>query len=939
LKSRRSNPNSRPTRRPRRFEALEPRYALDGAAGTLVGVDPHFTLSFAPDGTPLGGQFSGLAADFNAIASTPTWREAILRGFQTWAVLTNADIGVVADGGQPFGFPGASQADARFGDIRIGGVVASSEVGAVSVPVNNLLSGTWLADVLFNTNFDYQTIDEILAIAMHEAGNVFGLKDSTDPNSPLFTQTSPTMKQPTATDIANLQALHGVRAADANEVHTENSIAYTNNDSALAATPLVRNELPGHSGGSAPSIVYGDITTNSDRDYFLIDTPGGYTGSMTVSLRSLGISLLMPEVTLLNAAGQELATATAATIGGSELVLNLPSIAQNADYYVRVEGAEPGVFGIGGYSLTVTYNGVNQAAPALVAELASGKYRNLSQAALGGFFDNDLNEELLNDDGHSDDSAELGLDLNTAPGFAPQTRYQTIGSIADATDRDHYVIKSANVAALDTLTVAIRSLESGGLRPQVRLLDEDLQPVAATILASGAGDFVIQATGIERDKDYVLEVRAADANGVFNTGNYELTAVASADATPLTLMASGAVGGAVNGRVHTLYVARPQLMHFALETGAAATSTLTAVVATVRNSSGGVVATIAASRGDTRSLPAVLLNPGEYTVELVVRTLDGSSPPSLTYALRGRAISDLFVGDPNDPTTHPFAHPNPELGALFLYPGNFASNDPFLWDNFVESLPEPPPLMELGPLVNLLVGDWWSWVWNLGGGGGRPLAQDDTRYTVRSQNAGAANGNALGNDFDPEQRPLVTLLQSGPTNGTLSFSENGAFTYTPTPGFVGTDRFTYIAYNFATESAPATVRIVVTSGLAGDYDASGAVNAADRAKWLATFGSRDELLADGNQDGVVDAADYSLWRDNIGASLPGAAAAGIPVAIPVSSASLRAPMVVAPPTHRQERPNFQLDARDQALLAWGIDDADGESSCTRPKRAARRWLR
>ncbi len=416
MKSNRPNPNSRPGR-PRRFEALEPRYALDGAAGTLVGVDPHFTLSFAPDGTPLAGQVSGLAADFNAIASPAAWREAILRGFQTWAVLTNADIGVVADGGQPFGFPGASQGDARFGDIRIGGVVASSEVGGVSVPVNNLLSGTWLADVLFNTNFDYQTVDQILAIAMHEAGNVFGLKDSADPNSPLFTQTTPTVKQPTATDIANLQALHGARAADGNEAHTQNGNSFTNNETRTAATLLLRNELPEASSGSAPSIVYGDITTNADLDYFKIDTPGSYTGSMTVTLRSLGISLLMPEVTLLNSAGQEIAMATASTIGGSELVLTLPAIAQNADYYVRVEGVDPGVFGIGGYSLVVNYDGVNQAAPGLVMELASGKYRNLSQEALGGFFDDDLDEEFLNDDGHTDDDTELGLELDTQPGY------------------------------------------------------------------------------------------------------------------------------------------------------------------------------------------------------------------------------------------------------------------------------------------------------------------------------------------------------------------------------------------------------------------------------------------------------------------------------------------------------------------------------------------
>ena len=39
--------------------------------------------------------------------------------FQTWAVQTNLNIGLVADGGQPLGTNGAVQGDARFGDIRV----------------------------------------------------------------------------------------------------------------------------------------------------------------------------------------------------------------------------------------------------------------------------------------------------------------------------------------------------------------------------------------------------------------------------------------------------------------------------------------------------------------------------------------------------------------------------------------------------------------------------------------------------------------------------------------------------------------------------------------------------------------------------------------------------------------------------------------------------
>lgn len=64
--------------------------------------------------------------------------------------------------------------------------------------------------------------------------------------------------------------------------------------------------------------------------------------------------------------------------------------------------------------------------------------------------------------------------------------------------------------------------------------------------------------------------------------------------------------------------------------------------------------------------------------------------------------------------------------------------------------------------------------------------------------------------------------------------------------------------------------------IAGDYDASGAVDQLDYDKWRADFGLSviPGSGADGNASGVVDAADYSVWRDNLGATQPAAAAGG-----------------------------------------------------------------
>ncbi|MBB6429889.1 PEP-CTERM sorting domain-containing protein [Algisphaera agarilytica] len=54
--------------------------------------------------------------------------------------------------------------------------------------------------------------------------------------------------------------------------------------------------------------------------------------------------------------------------------------------------------------------------------------------------------------------------------------------------------------------------------------------------------------------------------------------------------------------------------------------------------------------------------------------------------------------------------------------------------------------------------------------------------------------------------------------------------------------------------------------LLGDYNGNGVVDAADYTVWQDSFGSTTLLDADGNGNGVVDAADYTVWQDNFGAS-------------------------------------------------------------------------
>src|SRR4051812_20253040 len=103
-------------RRALRLEGLEPRVMMDANA-LLWGGDAHLSISFAPDGTKIGGVSSSLFSSFNAVSGTADWQGAILQAFQTWAVESNAGVGLVADSGADFGVSGASRSDPRFGDI------------------------------------------------------------------------------------------------------------------------------------------------------------------------------------------------------------------------------------------------------------------------------------------------------------------------------------------------------------------------------------------------------------------------------------------------------------------------------------------------------------------------------------------------------------------------------------------------------------------------------------------------------------------------------------------------------------------------------------------------------------------------------------------------------------------------------------------------------
>lgn len=95
----------------------------------------------------------------------------------------------------------------------------------------------------------------------------------------------------------------------------------------------------------------------------------------------------------------------------------------------------------------------------------------------------------------------------------------------------------------------------------------------------------------------------------------------------------------------------------------------------------------------------------------------------------------------------------------------------------------------------------------------------------------------------------------------LDTSVAGAFSATYTLTLSGED-----LPGEQTQQLTLTLLANVVAGLTGDYNGDGIVNAADYTVWKDSFGSTVDLTADGDGSGTIDAGDYTVWVNNFGTS-------------------------------------------------------------------------
>ncbi|MCA9214323.1 MAG: matrixin family metalloprotease [Planctomycetales bacterium] len=845
------------------LERLESRELLHGGH-TVWGDFPQLTISFADDGVIVAGEQNVLHADFDQRFGENEWQTTILSAFQVWAASTNANIALVDEvDALPFGTPGARVRDARFGDIRIGARPLSNDVAAVSVSHNAIVSGTWAGDVVFNSRAEYSTLDELYTIALHEAGHIFGLEHSDNPNSPMHFHGASSASMLLAEDREAIVELYGERERDAYEDRGGNNRLWS-----ASVMPLYSESRHDN---TPQSIVFGDLTTDDDIDFYYLRIPHDYDGPISVTLRTDGISLVDANVDVFDRLGRPI----------ERVAIDDHSFRVDearGELFLRVDSPREDAFAIGGYALSATLGDASSENLESLIDLIKGRIANLNSDDVDSYFAD--REGRLRGDEHTDDRFERAREISRQRQSNLLVNLGVVGSISDESDVDFYrlTVPYSQNGDQSHAYISVRILEEATLVPKLTVLDSSEKELPSEVLVNGNGELIVQIPNLEAGSRITFGVSPDSEVLAFQQGNYEVNVWFSEEATNITDFVSGAVGESA-ASTHELYVATTQLFHFALQVSG--DDRRSGAMIQLVDSSGTVVHSITAPQGQTRTNGSALLLPGKYSLAVIpLRSPDAETTP-MAFSLQGVAISDPFGIDPVLPEDTEYDCT--DVADQYCFPNGTQTSTPFTWDDFVVLLEDfnvDPSAVE-----EILLTEWWDAFWGTEPSTETPTASDETYQTdVDEPLEVSAEDGVLSNDDITSNLSIATIV-SQPQHGRVSLDYDGSFIYVPASGFEGVDTFNYVVSDLRNRSEVATVAIAVgNAGLPGDLNGNGILDVGDiDAVSLAIRGNvafgydvnldgqsnsldRDDLifnqigtvLGDANLDGVFDSSDFVL---------------------------------------------------------------------------------
>jgi hypothetical protein len=527
-------------------------------------------------------------------------------------------------------------------------------------------------------NVDYRFKDtpyDLRSVMLHEAGHALGLDHSGDPDSPMFPRFNNPKAELTRGDIHAIRGLYGTRRPDPFEGPAGNETLGT-----AAAIPV-----PASYAGGTPLLAFGDLGTVADVDTFWFETVPGLDDddNVTIRVRTAGISLLAPRVTVYtlddDGSPQEVANVKADSADdlGADLSVTFDGVDDDHSgrrrFFVRVEDAEDAPFRTGRYALAVTFDGDSTVPVEHVDRVMLGPFESLGPGALAGLL-RDPDGTLVRRDGGSNDGVGGATPLRPVTSSAAIRRFEALGSLESSADADVYRVMAPAGDPGRVLTANAWILPGGDALPKVELLDATGAPVASEVLVNDGGSHTIQVVGLSPGASYYLKVSAAPRGGP--SGNYLLHADFGAKATEVRQFADGQLDAGTD-RADMLYIGQAQLFRLVLTTDPLGVAAGTAVRVTVADELGNEVLSLTAEAGESSGAPAVLLTPGAYRIRYEVVDPEGSAPP-VSFRIRGNRVSDPTGPVVDDPTLEPeFGDPGDP--GRFVYPGIYATTDPFYW--------------------------------------------------------------------------------------------------------------------------------------------------------------------------------------------------------------------------------------------------------------------
>ena len=152
-------------------------------------------------------------------------------------------------------------------------------------------------------------------------------------------------------------------------------------------------------------------------------------------------------------------------------------------------------------------------------------------------------------------------------------------------------------------------------------------------------------------------------------------------------------------------------------------------------------------------------------------------------------------------------------------------------------------------------------------------------------------------DSDLPPQTVTFSIVGGADQSKFAITSGGALTFNSPPDFeLSTDANGDNIYEVTVQAgdgngltALQTINVTVRDVLEGDYNSDGIVNAADYTVWRDKLGTIVPAYSnpDGSGNGLVDQADYEVWKENFGKTQPAPPmGSGAFVAIPSSESSV-----------------------------------------------------